>query len=208
MANRRIRPHVNPLSILKEISFVGFENNNPIIVDVGAANGEFSFDLLQKFNDTKNFILFEIRPKLYQRLLKKFENYSNVRVFDGNAGQNFESILKPSIDKDILIEEIFINFPDPHFKARHKKRRFINLEFLKKCAEYIPTKTRWIFQTDQKFLFNETLDVLEESDFSNISFFPISPYGLQTEWEKVKMAKKAEIYRMEFRKNKNKKSRH
>ncbi len=199
--SKRIRPHVNPLSIMKEISFTGFENNNPITVDVGAANGEFSFDLLEKFGNAKNFILFEIRPKIYQRLLKKFADYKNVRVFDGNAGQNFESILKPSIDRGVLIEEIFINFPDPHFKERHKKRRFINSVFLKKCAEYIPAETRWIFQTDQKFLFNETLEVLEESEFSNISFFPSSPYGIQTEWEKVKMEEKAEIFRMEFRKD-------
>jgi len=201
MTNRRIRPHVNPLAITKEISFAGFDNDNPILVDVGAANGEFAFNLLEKFGDTKNFILFEIRPKIYQRLLKKFENHENVRVFDGNAGQNFKLILEPSIKRGVLVEEIFINFPDPHFKERHKKRRFINPAFLKECAEYFSSETRWIFQTDQKFLFNETLEVLEESAFSNISFFPSSPYGIQTEWETVKMAEKAEIYRMEFKKD-------
>jgi tRNA (guanine-N7-)-methyltransferase len=198
MANRRIRPHVNPFSITKEISFAGFDNDNPIIVDVGAANGEFSFDLLQKFGNTKNFILFEIRPKIYQRLLEKFKEYENVRIFDGNAGQNFESILKPSIERGVLIEEIFINFPDPHFKAKHKKRRFINLLFLEKCAQYFSSETRWIFQTDQKFLFDETLEILKDSEFSKLKFFQTSPHKIQTEWEKVKIAEKSEIYRVEF----------
>ncbi len=117
---RRVRNHVNPLSILKEHSFQGFENNNPIMVDVGACKGEFSEALVQKFPD-RNFVLFEIRVPLANKLREKFKDSPNVVVFDGDAGKNFKNIFLPSVKKGAPIAEIFVNFPDPWFKGKTQK---------------------------------------------------------------------------------------
>lgn len=194
----RVRAHVNPLSILKEHSFQGFGNNNPIIVDVGACKGEFAYELVQKFPG-KNFVLFEIRVPLANKLREKFSEFSNVVVFDGDAGRNFESILKSSAER---IETIYVNFPDPWFKEKHKKRRFINTKFLNSCEEWMNGETEFVFQTDQQFLFEETLEVVKESPFREIQFFKDSPHGVQTDWEVAKIREGGQVWRMKFKKPK------
>ncbi len=196
---KRIRLHINPLSITHEYHFEGFKNDNAIIIDVGSCKGEFAEALIEKFPN-KNFILFEIRIPLVEKLREKFKDHKNVVVFQGDAGRNFKNIVAPSIDRDILIEEIFINFPDPWFKEKHKKRRFINPKFLAEISEYIPSETNFVFQTDQKFLFEETLEVLKESNFDQIEFFKSPPYGVQTDWEIATTKLGRDIWRMKFHK--------
>ncbi len=197
MSPKRIRNHVNPLAILKEHSFSGFGNSNPILVDVGSCKGEFAEELVKKF-PAKNFIFFEIRVPLAEKLRQKFQNKKNVVVFDGDAGRNFRGILEPCIKQGAIIEQIFVNFPDPWFKERHKKRRFINESFLKDCAKWLTKETEFIFQTDQEFMFKETLEVVKNSPFSKIEFFNNSIHEIPTHWEKQKLLEGAQIWRMKF----------
>ncbi len=194
----RIRHHVNPLADRTDHSFDGFDNDKPIIVDVGADRGEFVVALLDKFGDSKNFIVFEIRIPLAQQLREKFKSHNNVMVFDGDAGRNFESILDPCIKKDIKIEEIYINFPDPWVKERQKKRRFLNEKFLKVVKTIISQETKWVFQTDHEQLFDETVELLQENHVQQLSFFSDLPYGFTTKWEDAKVKEGKKIYRLSF----------
>lgn len=194
---KRVRNHVNPLSITKEFHFEGFGNNRPIFIDVGAFKGEFIYELAEKFPD-HNYIVFEIRVPIANDLREKFKNHENVVVFDGDAGLNFRNILQPCLDEGATIEKIFINFPDPWFKEKHKKRRFITSKFLNETAEWLPAEAKFIFQTDQEFMFNETLEYLTETPYKNITRFDAPPFGVRTNWEKAKIALDLPIYRMEF----------
>jgi len=194
---KRVRNHVNPLSIIKEISFEGFGNTNPIFVDVGAFKGEFMAQLAEKYPD-HNYLCFEIRTPIAEALKEKFKDQPNFRVFDGDAGRNFKNILEPCLNEGATIEQIFINFPDPWFKDRHKKRRFITTEFCNNLATWLPAQTEIVFQTDQKFLFDETLEYLAETPYQSIKRFEDSVHGIPTDWEKVKMAKGETIWRMKF----------
>lgn len=197
MPPKRIRPHVNPFSVRTEHQFEGFKNNNPIIIDIGACKGEFVFELSQKFPN-KNFIAFEIRTPVAEKLEIKFKGYENIVVFDGDAARNLKNILKTSLEKSIKIETIYVNFPDPWFKDRHKKRRFINEKFLKEVALWLPREIPFVFQTDQKFLFEETLEVVEASPYNNVTLFSEPPFGIPTDWESAKVKEGSDIYRMEF----------
>ncbi len=198
MTKRRIRHHVNPMSDRTEVEFEGFTDDKPIIVDVGAASGEFISRLIELKNETHNFVIFEIRKALAKKLVEIFKDYKNVKVFTGDAGRNFKSVLLPCIKSGAKIEEIFINFPDPWFKDRHKKRRFINEKFLDNVSSWIQEDTVWIFQTDQKILFEETLELLKEKGIDKMQFFRVSPYNTQTKWEAAKMETGDKIYRMKF----------
>ncbi len=196
--NKRVRHHVNPLSDLTEHEFDGFDNGNPIIIDIGADRGEFVEGLIEKFGKSKNFIVLEIRKPLAQRLREKFEKYNNVVIFDGDATRNFKSILQPSIVEGVLIEDVYINFPDPWFKERHKKRRVINEKFLKDVQKWMQKETEWIFQTDQKQLFDETIEALNNVGNIEIEFFDSAPYNMTTKWEDAKIADNYIINRMRF----------
>ncbi len=144
------------------------------------------------------YLCFEIRTPIAELLEKKFNGRDNFRVFDGDAARNFKSILQPCLDQGAKIEKIFVNFPDPWFKDRHKKRRFICPKFLEDVATWLPSETVFVFQTDQEFLFDETLEVLEDSPYNQIKRFETSAYDIPTDWEKAKLEQGGEIYRMEF----------
>lgn len=196
--SKRVRTHANPLSILKELTFEGFGNDRPIFVDVGAFKGEFMAALADKFPD-HNFILFEIRTPIADALRKKFKDRENFVVFDGDAGRNFRNILQPCLDQGAMIEQIFVNFPDPWFKDRHKKRRFITTKFCNGLATWLPKETEIVFQTDQKFLFEETLEYLEETPYQQIERFDHSAHDIPTDWESAKLEAGEKIWRMRFK---------
>ncbi len=199
---KRVRPHVNPFSAQEEKFFEGFGNANPIMVDVGAYKGEFIYELSEKFPDY-NFLVLELRTVIADELKEKFKEKDNCRVFDGDAGRNFKNLLQPCLGDGARIEKIFVNFPDPWFKDRHKKRRFINEKFLISLESWLPIDVKFVFQTDQEFLFEETLEVLRDSNFNNISFFEDSAFGISTDWEKSKMDLGSKIWRCEFSRNEN-----
>ena len=48
---KRVRNHVNPLADLQEHSFDGFDNDKPIIIDIGSYRGEFAATLLELFKE-------------------------------------------------------------------------------------------------------------------------------------------------------------
>ena len=193
---KRIRNHVNPLADRKEISFDGFSNQNNIIVDIGSYRGEFAQKLVNEFGDSKNFILFEIRKPFFEYLTNLFIENNNVAVFDGDAARNLKSILEPSIKKGVFIEKIFINFPDPWFKEKHKKRRVVNENFLNEIKTWLPKETEVVFQTDQKPLFKETKKLIKEVKGFKIKKLWKPYWGIRTYWEEMKIKEKNRIHRM------------
>jgi len=197
----RCRPHVNPLAITKEVSFDGFENNNPLVVDIGSYKGEFVKALADKHPE-KNYIACEIRTPIANALRTMFKDYQNVVVFDGDAGLNFQKLLEPSLEKGIKLERVYVNFPDPWFKESHKKRRFINHNFLKSIHSWFPSEAEIVFQTDQEFLFEETQEYLIDSGFEVIEVFHNPPFGVQTNWEKAKSECGKTIFRCIIKKKK------
>lgn len=201
----RCRHHVNPLAVTKEVSFDGFENKNPIIMDIGAYKGEFVEEMAMQFPE-KNIIACELRKPIADALTEKFADYDNVVVCDGDAQKNFFHIVMPSIQKGVLLERVYVNFPDPWFKKSHHKRRFLSKKFLDSIEPWFPENTEIVFQTDQEFLFKETQEMLLETGFEVVKVLHNSPFGIQTHWEKEKQKCAKPIFRCIIQKKNNTKS--
>lgn len=194
---KRIRNHVNPLSDLTQYVFDGFSNKAPIIVDIGSYRGEFVQQLVNHFGEDKNFLACEIRKPYAHYLRELFKENKNVAVFDSDSARNLQSLIKPSQDKGVICEYVFINFPDPWFKDRHKKRRIITRDFLQDTGTWISPQTTFIFQTDQEQLFLDTQELLDQEGITYTEFDePL--WGAQTHWETMKISEGNTIYRMSF----------
>ncbi len=194
---KRIRNHVNPLADRTEIKFGGFTDNRPIMIDIGAYRGEFSMQLVEKFSDSHNFIVTEIRKPYANYLRELFVDNHNVAVFDGDSAKNISGLLKKSIENGTLVEYIFINFPDPWFKEKHKKRRVLNSQFLSDLYSIVPNSdTKIIFQTDQKPLFDETVELIENDGQWDIEYFDEPLWNIQSYWEKMKLSEGDSVNRM------------
>lgn len=198
---KRIRNHVNPLADRTVIDFSGFDNHKSIIVDIGAYRGEFSQQLVENFSNSHNFIVTEIRKPYAEYLRKLFTPHKNVAVFDGDSAKNIAGLIEQSVKKGVLIDYIFINFPDPWFKEKHKKRRVLNVDFLTELINLpVSNDTKIIFQTDQKNLFDETTELIKQTGKWGVEYFNESLWGIQSYWETMKIKEAGHIYRMKITK--------
>ena len=197
---KRIRNHVNPLAIFHENEIKVFNNKRPVIMDIGSYRGEFAQGMLKNYGQERNFVFFEIRKPFYKYLKELFKNDENVRIFDGDAGRSLKKIILALKENGNEIDKIFINFPDPWFKEKHKKRRFLNEKILKEFSEVLGENSQIIFQTDQKHLFKDTIKVIKNNTNFKIKKFKNSLLGIQTYWEELKIKEGSKIFRMSLQK--------
>ncbi len=127
-----MRQHVNPLSrffqIKKELPAPNelFENIDlPIHLDIGCARGKFLMEMASS-NRNWNYLGFEIRESLVLSAEKERIDLgiNNLRYLFCNVNVSLGGWL--SSLKNNQVKVVSIQFPDPWFKLRHKKRRVIN----------------------------------------------------------------------------------
>ena len=195
---KRVRKHVNPLADQTHIHFDGFSNNHPIILDIGAYKGEFTQQLVGRFGTEYNYIATEIRKAYAAYLESLFANQENVRVFAGDSARNISGLVALSVSRGVEIAYVFVNFPDPWFKEKHKKRRVVTQTFLTELEKYFSTKSVLVFQTDQESLFRDTQELVNELGRWHCEEFNHPLWDIQSHWEQIKIQEEKRIYRMKI----------
>jgi tRNA (guanine-N7-)-methyltransferase len=99
----------------------------PVDIEIGFGKGRF---LLQKAQIYKNinFIGFEVKAGLvdYTKNIIEQEKLDNIYV-----ERSYADVSIPEKIPAGRIRNIYINFPDPWWKRKHKKRRILQKEFIK-----------------------------------------------------------------------------
>ena len=202
-----MRQHVNPLSKhFFEISPIPplhevFENPKlPLHMDIGCASGDFLFELSLN-NKNWNYIGIEIREKLVQNAKLKLKNreYKNLYFSFGNANNIFyHSKNKPLIGS---ITSISINFPDPWFKKKHRKRRVIQPKFIELLSNSMQNRSLIFIKTDVKELFDYMeLTISESINFKKLANEKFrfddsfNPSKIRTNREKYVLLDHLEVY--------------
>ncbi|TCT12267.1 tRNA (guanine-N7-)-methyltransferase [Natranaerovirga pectinivora] len=134
-----------------------FDNKNPIHIEIGMGKGQF-ISTLANNNPNVNYIGFE---KYSSIVAKAIENLNNVKnnnlVLVRTDAQKIDEIF--SLGE---IERVYLNFSDPWPKDRHYKRRLTYKDFLNKYSKILTRDGEIHFKTDNKDLFNFSLEQLEE----------------------------------------------
>ena len=131
---RSVRQHVNPLGAhylearAEKIDVpAGFDR---VEVELGCADAKFSFDLAAAHHDW--FVVgLEIREALVVRnnARAKSRSQTNLRFGYVNLNVDLDRVFDPG-----TIDRFHVLFPDPWFKARHRKRRVIEPGMLEVAA--------------------------------------------------------------------------
>lgn len=132
--SRRIRQHVNPLALKFAVPRANFVNrpshlpaNCEVDVELGCADGQFSFDLAQTHPD--RFVVgLDIREPVIVANNEVVDRLgiTNLRFAYVNLNVDLDRVFAPnSVDRFHLL------FPDPWFKQRHQKRRVVEPELLR-----------------------------------------------------------------------------
>lgn len=156
-SNRKIRHHVNPLTSAHQTalalppswySSLFADEELPLHVDIGCARGLFCLDAASIAPHT-NFLGLEIRQQLVEAAEADASLHAmgNVRFLACNANVNFQHLLELAQPHPPLAS-VTIQFPDPWFKAKHKKRRVVQPELVASIVAHLPPNG-WLFtQTD------------------------------------------------------------
>jgi len=233
LSKSRFRQHVNPLASKFQMPTEIHENwpqdgtysdpTLPLYIDIGCGKGGFLLDLCsQKLSlrddidgdcEKRNYLGLEIRPSVVQ--------YAKGRIAKWNLNGSLDFIgCNANVDLDRILGKytqggeggevnmVSIQFPDPHFKKSHQKRRVVTPELVETLARYLPPKTGTVFiQSDIKDVLDSMRETLREAGseyfedtLENVDeYLDENPIGVQTERERSVLDQNLPVYRTIFR---------
>jgi tRNA (guanine-N7-)-methyltransferase len=191
--NLRFRQHVNPLSRLYQQPTILPENwptsvytnvyQRPLHLDIGCGKGGFLIELCQVENASNdestssnyNYLGLEIRPGVaaYAKDRILVHQLQGQLDFLGcNANVDLDRILalyqsQYSTDPSSLcLHRVTIQFPDPHFKTQHIKRRVVTKKLVDTFAKYMPKDGKIILQSDVQSVLDDMRRQFREANAS------------------------------------------
>ena len=203
---RRVRQHVNPLSIKYASPVVApdwqatFANPQlPLHLDIGCGKGDFLREMAAQVPGW-NFLGLEIREPLVQRSLLKANPAKNLHFIFCNANNSLRPLLT-TWPGGCPLQRVSIQFPDPWFKKRHQKRRVVQPELVTVLAEVMPADG-WVWlQSDIKEVCVEMCDRFDENAAfarTGTGWLKESPFPAKTDREAVTEEKGLPVYRAKY----------
>lgn len=155
----------DPLVITEPREYKGkwkdvFDNDNEIYLELGCGRGEFVTKNAMN-NPDKNYIAIDLKDEVLVYVLRKVKEaeLTNVRIIPLEIAFITEIFSKDEISR------IYINFCNPWPKDRHNKRRLTHTRFLEKYKQFIKPGTEIWFKTDNRELFEASLEYMTKSGF-------------------------------------------
>jgi tRNA (guanine-N7-)-methyltransferase len=210
LARVRVRQHVNPLSqkYQQEINFPHWEKvyqnlDLPLHLDLGCGRGRFLLEISQ-LQPKMNFLGIEIREPLVveANTIAAELGLRNLYYLFANVNTSLDRLLS-SLPQDSL-HWVTIQFPDPWFKQRHKRRRVVQPEVVTTLAKYLTAGGKVLLQSDVEEVAREMGDHFSAHPAFQKQhpqpWLETNPLPVATEREKATFAKGEAVYRLLFAK--------
>ncbi|KAG5188584.1 guanine-N(7)--methyltransferase [Tribonema minus] len=213
----KARQHVNPLasSHQQPVQLVDgwyrkafADTTKPLHLDIGCAYGRFCLDMATA-DPTRNYLGLDIRwPVVAVALCKATERtLDNCHFISCNANVNLERILGDVIAAGGVVERVSVQFPDPHFKTRNKKKRVLKPELVETIQQFLsPGGTLFMqgdiheVQREMRLITRKVGTGLQDLEANVDSWLSHNPMGIPTERELAVQAKGGDVYRCMFKK--------
>jgi tRNA (guanine-N7-)-methyltransferase len=170
-------------------------------VDIGCARGAYCLDFARQ-NPGVNVLGLEIRRPVaaYCAQQARESGLGNVGFLSCNANVDLYRVLD-GINKASRVSRLSIQFPDPHFKARHQKRRVVQPQLIEAIASRTDSDCEVFLQSDihevalemrERFREHPAFqDTVESID----TWIDENPTGISTEREVATFAKGLPVFR-------------
>ena len=180
-----------------------FKNDNPIILEVGCGRAEYTTGLAALFPEM-NYIGLDIKgARLWKGSSLSIETGLTNTAFIRTKLQNLEEFFEPG-----EVKGIWITFPDPKPREGEAKLRLSGLRFMNIYRRMMPAGGKVYFKTDNRALFDHTLDVLtnETLKIKDLVFthdlyqsdLLAEHYDIQTTYEKTYLNQGVSINYLKF----------
>ena len=136
-----------------------FERQAPVELEVGCGKGLFLSNMAGRAPNI-DFLGVEISAAYARLVASKLAraNLSNARIIQGDGLDVLRSCLLNQ-----SLNAVHVYFPDPWWKARHRKRRVLTPIFLAHCARVLVAGGLLHIWTDVEEYFRESLDFVEQT---------------------------------------------
>src|SRR5438094_3019348 len=202
MTKRRVRHHVNPQRaqfLERRLPPLALPTDGNVEVELGCADARFLFERAPSHPRTL-FVGLEIREPLVEQVNEEARalGVANLRACFAHVNVDLDGLVP-----DGRLARLFINFPDPWFKRRHRKRRLVDRELAAVLARKLRPGGELFFQSDVFDLALDAVAVLEdEPRLANVdgpwSFARANPYGASSLREVRCQARGLRIWRMRY----------
>ena len=166
------------VSDIKELKYL---NDQPLDVEIGMGKGKFIIEMAKR-NPEINYLGIEKYDSVLLQACKKLDEKLPNLYFMCADATNIDSLLD-----GLVVNEIYLNFSDPWPKARHEKRRLTSPEFIKKYQKIAKQPLIINFKTDNRGLFEYTLQVFNTLKFNfeelSLDLHQDCPDVITTEYE-------------------------
>lgn len=179
-----------------------FNNNNPIVMEVGCGRGEYTIGMA-RLHPEKNFIGTDIKgARIWKGSSVAIEEELNNVAFLRTYVERIEDQFA-----EHEIDEIWITFPDPRPKDRDIKKRLTSPGFLDRYTRILKPGGIVHLKTDNLGLYEYTLEVLQEKKVKDM-FYTADLYnsdlqehtmGIYTTYEKRYLAEGVPIKYLQFK---------
>ena len=175
------------------------DSKRPLKLEIGFGNGTFIFDKAQVEPDA-DFIGIELYHKGIRSLANRIKKSSTKNIIIIYA--NVKKVLADSIRDNELVE-VFINFPDPWPKKRHKKRRLVNVNFAQLLYSKLVNKGKIYLATDSKDYLMEMFVSFEgKPGFKNLAgrlqYSEKKSYPITTKYEEKSLSNGEKNYYLQY----------
>lgn len=136
-----------------------FGNDQPIEIEIGCGKGVFLLEAAAA-DPATNFLGLERQRRWVRRIVDRLASreFANVRVLCADG----LSILRDFVP-DASVRRLHVYFPDPWWKRRHHKRRFVGREFTAAVERVLEVGGELHLATDVRERFEQMLRGFERS---------------------------------------------
>ena len=202
-SNERIVEPDKPLytSIKGRWHEILFQNNYPIVLELGCGKGEYTVNLAQVFQE-KNFIGTDIKgSRIFVGAKQSHDLGLHNTAFLRTRIQNLADFFEPG-----EISEIWITFPDPRPKGKDERRRLTGPRFLGIYKNLLAQGGIVHLKTDDADLYHYSKQTAEQFGChinhatEDLYASPLAAlhYGIKTYYEKIFLAEGKPIHYLQF----------
>lgn len=177
-----------------------FGNGNDCLLEIGFGDGDFLIENALK-NPGRNYLGIEIKKKRFNKAVRKSNRAKagNVKFIHMDAEIAAEEIFHPD-----SFSTVYINFPDPWPKDRHRKHRVINRGFLNKLSRIMKSGASLEIASDHREYVLNALDTMKKIDafecvYPGPGYVLHVPGRAETRYEREFRTEGREIYYLRYK---------
>lgn len=172
------------------------KDSKPVDIEIGFGKGQFVIEKAKAYKDI-NFVGFEVKKKLVKEAQAKIDKLELENIY---IESTYANVAIPQKIPHGRVRFMYVNFPDPWWKKRHKKRRILQPEYIKLFYDALQLGGIIYVRTDVKEYEEFVLESFTQFDTFEQVEHDIMSDGIKSNREVRCISEGLDLYYLAFKK--------